>query len=523
MKLPGFLRRKKDQGPLERKITDLSAMVRALRRDRDSFKAAGRDRLTADWPTAPSSISVRLRNDLRSIRAISRKQAIDNPYARRFLQIVVNNIVGPNGIALQSTVKTPDENEPDQFLNAAVEDAWLEWASEPKNCDVEECLDFFDFQRTIISSVAEDGEVFLRCVSGSGQGPFGFRLQLIEPELVDIKYDVNLDDGVVIRGGIEYDRTGRVLAYHVSQPSRVSAIYGQSFVPVRRLRFPADEMEHIFFAEKVGQLRGIPWMAAALYRLAMLDGYDDAAMIAARIGAAKSFFIQGEQYEGDDVEGDIGVDDPEHLPDVIEIEAGVGEKLPPGTTVEPYDPTYPHEQYASFVERALRGVASGLGVGYEGLANDRSNVTFSSIRAGRMEDIDDWKHKQGWLRRRLHGPVFARFIPLAIMAGKLRIAGSSPLEERVDKIIAGARWITRTWDLVEPLKDTKRAILEINERVRSRSQYIRETYGRDPLEVFREIAEEEDRLEAEGISPIQTASPEARELRDYLDEEGEGT
>ena len=107
-------------GGRSRKTNPRRAMVarllrdnRALRRQRDGFKAADRDRLTADWPTAPMSISDRLRANLRSLRAVSRKQAVDNPYAKRFLQMTWNNVVGPNGFVLQSRAKTPDEDELD--------------------------------------------------------------------------------------------------------------------------------------------------------------------------------------------------------------------------------------------------------------------------------------------------------------------------------------------------------------------------------------------------------------------------
>lgn len=475
--------------PRDATIRRLARDLRALRRARDGFKSADRDRLTADWPTAPTAITDRLARDLTQLRAVSRKQAVDNPYAKRFLQLCWNNIIGPNGLTLQSLATNPDETGLDDFLNAAVEDSWRRWGARPRNCDHEERLTWFDFERLVVTGTAEDGEAFLRLVRGRGEGPFGFRLQFIDPQLIDISHNFEFPDGRRVRGGIEYDRFGRVIAYHVGQTGRTTGLYsGNSYVRTAPpLRVPAEQMIHVFFPEKVGQLRGIPWMAASLYRLSMIEGYDDAAMVAARWGASSALFFQGEEYGGDDLDEELSTEtDAEHVAQVLEIEPGVAKQLPLGTTLETYDPSYPHEQYDPFQERALRGAASGLGVGYEGLANDRKGVNFSSIRAGRMEDIDDWKHRQRWLRTALHDPVFGAFVPAAMLTGQLRVAGRVPSDRR-DKIVDGARWIPRVWDLVEPLKDTQRAVLEIQNQLRSRSEYIRTTYARDPDEVFAEI------------------------------------
>lgn len=96
-----------------------------------------------------------------------------------------------------------------------------------------------------------------------------------------------------IRQGIEYNRYGRPMAYHFSSLDERDAYYytinGRGYV-----RVPADEVIHVFRKDMVGQRRGIPWAATALYRLHHLQGFEDAAVQNARASASKMGFIEWE-------------------------------------------------------------------------------------------------------------------------------------------------------------------------------------------------------------------------------------
>ena len=73
-----------------------------------------------------------------------------------------------------------------------------------------------------------------------------------------------------------------------------------------------------------------------------------------------------------------------------DAEAGSFGVLPPGYKFESWDPDYPHQNYENFVKARLRSIASGLGIAYHTLANDLSDVNFSSARAGTLEERDNW-------------------------------------------------------------------------------------------------------------------------------------
>jgi hypothetical protein len=55
---------------------------------------------------------------------------------------------------------------------------------------------------------------------------------------------------------------------------------------------PAEDVMHVFIPEFAEQVRGVPWMYAALLNLVHLGAFEEAAVIAARIGASQMGFIE---------------------------------------------------------------------------------------------------------------------------------------------------------------------------------------------------------------------------------------
>jgi hypothetical protein len=90
------------------------------------FSAARIDRLSADWLATTQSINQELRADLDRLRARGRDLANNNDYARRFVRMCQDNIVGPDGIRLQSRV-TEANGTPDRLAAKAIEAGWQQW------------------------------------------------------------------------------------------------------------------------------------------------------------------------------------------------------------------------------------------------------------------------------------------------------------------------------------------------------------------------------------------------------------
>lgn len=484
-------------GVIDRPPSDME-VLRSMRAEiAGGMKAADTGRLAKSWTTSPIPIDAVLRDGLATVRARAREQALNNDYDNRFDLMVRSNVVGPKGIRLQMQLKTMD-GKVDQLANDAIERAWAEWGR-PENCDVTGEESWTSIQQTFISTVRRDGEGILRFYEGPGAGAFGIGVQLLDPELLDTQYHDDLANGHRIRFGVELDRRDRPVAYHFTDEttSRTGVYaYGYSLGAANaHIRVPRDQVIHGFVRRHVGQKRGIPWSATALFRMKMLEGYEEAAVIAARVGAAKMGFIKSEDGRGLNLPTS-----PTTGAKTMKSKPGSIDELPPNTSFQAWDPAYPHEQFGDFVKSQLRGIASGLGVSYNTLANDLEGVTFSSLRASILEDREVWRTLQTWTADKLLRPTFDRWILWAVMNGKVvdETGGRFPIH-RVEAARRAARFVPRGWAWVDPYKEAKAASEAIANGTGTRSKFIREA-GEDPMETFEEAAFEEKVLAELGIS-----------------------
>lgn len=453
------------------------------------FDAAKSDRLNATWGTTPLTADEIVRRHHRVLVARSREQAANNDYARAFLRMCRQNIVGPLGVQLQAQVKT-DAGKLDSPVNEAIESEFARWAHRD-HCDVTGKQSWVSIQRLCVLSAAKDGEFFLRKIYGRHAGKYGFALQVLDPQRCPVDVSEDLRDGRFLRAGIEFNAYGRPLAYYFSANEGEDYDYstnGRTYV-----RIPADEIIHGYVHDMVGQRRGLPWMATGLFRMRQLNAFEDAAIVNARVGAAKMGFIQWKEGQGP------GIEDDEEI--TIDAEAGVFPVLPQGAELKEWAPMYPSGEFAVFNKAMLRSLASGFGVNYNNLANDLEGVNFSSIRQGTLDEREFWKELQEWLIETLCEPVFEEWLSSALLAGLVKVKGRPLPAERRDQF-AEVTWQPRRWTWIDPRADVDAATEAKNNMLVSPSQIIREQ-GKDPQSVWtehaRDVAAMIEALKAEGI------------------------
>ena len=467
---------------------------------RRGFDSAQGGRLTTDWVTQPTAINYELQKSLNRLKARSRDQSYNNDYFSRFIDMCQKGVIGPHGIMVKpAIVVDSNPNAQDEVANIAVKEAWDDWGQE-RFCDVARQKTWIEMQDLFISTLATDGEVLIRKHVGSDLNPYGFGLQFIDSVLLDVDLNKDFPDGRMIRLGVETDRLGKPLAYFFIDNRNGNSYFSNSR---RHVRIPAEEIIHAFLHRYTAQARGIPWASTALFRMNMLDSYEDAALIAGRVGAAKMGFYEqasGGKWAGDekDDQGEI----------IEEVEAGIFGKLPPGVTLSTFDPTYPHEQFPFFLKAITRGISSGLGVDYNTLANDLEGVTYSSIRSGKLDDWDMWMKIQEWTIGRLIRPVFREFVNMALLASKITTTNGSPLPYAKRDKFQKARYQGRRWPWVDPQKEISANREAVDGCLKSRSQVMRDQ-GHDPEEMFQEIADERATMKKLGL-PIVEKAPEQK-------------
>jgi len=462
---------------------------------RRRFEAAQYNRLTASWNQSVQSINNDLRGDLDALRGRSRDLAKNEPMARKFLSLVEANIVGPNGFSLQSLAA--DGAVPDTWARNAIEAAFADWGR-PGICEPTGRHSFNDLVRQCVRALARDGEILLRIVEGAANA-YGFQVQLLDIERLATWMNRAPAAGQnAIIMGVEIGNSGQPVAYHL-----VVNRYGDDPQARSTQRVDARQIMHLFICDDPEQMRGVPWMHAAMIRMHHMKGYQEAAIIAARVGASKmGFFVnpEGTMEAVKDGEDAAGVP-------FTEVDPGQFGSLPEGWDFKPFNPDYPHQMYGEFIKAAKRDIASALNVAYHALANDLEGVNFSSIRSGTLEERDHWMMKQGWVIDHMLTPIYARWLDNALLASAILLPNGSALPVIKKQKFLAHKFLGRRWQWVDPLKDINASVTALENNLQS-PYTIAAQQGVDVEDVIDDIARFRDYATAKGV-PLPSPQPAA--------------
>jgi lambda family phage portal protein len=456
------------------------------------FAAAETDRMTSGWTNSPMPADQIIRRNWRVLVARSREQSANNDYAKAFKASARRNLIGQKGFTLQA--QASDGDKLDAGANKAIERAWRTWCK-AMNCDVKGRRTLRQIQKAIVNGLCTDGEFMVRMVFGRDAGPWGFALQILDPVLCPVDFDEDRrPGGGFIRAGIEYTKMGRAVAYYFTTLDQSQADYhysGRAFI-----RVPADEIIHWFEEDFVGQKRGLPWMATALLRMRQLGEFEKSALNNAREGANKVGVIEWDEGTGPALDED---DEDEAFDDIeLDSESGVYHQLPAGARLKRVETGYPNGEMAVFSKHMLRGVATGLGVAYNDLANDLEGVNLSSIRHGVLSERDQWIELQESLIEAFALPIYERWLEYSLLKQKITLDNGSPLPASKRSKFMAVTFQARRWQWIDPAKDVKADTDAVDNLFKSRGQVIRER-GRDPREVYAEIAADIAAMREAGI------------------------
>ncbi len=486
-----------------RTLSPASVPGLALGNGHGGFQGAEINRLSMDFVARSTSVDQTLYGDNKRLRARANDLCRNNPFAKKFLAMCSQNIVGTEGIQLQAKVRnaygksTADTDR----INQRIEEEWKRWCRRGRPT-VDGRMSFLDVQRLAIKNCAREGENLLKSVYGLQYNSTGFALQPLDNDQLDDTMMLSGGNGTEIRMGVECDMYRRPLAYHLWQGHPNDILSGRNR---ERVRVPASDIIHTAIWERPGQTRGYTWMSAAILPLNQQGRYEEAVIVAARASAAKFFAIESEVADGmdfsqddDDSEagapGAEGTGTPTHIPDPsvsVGANAGDGFALAPGENLNFIDPRFPTANHEQFMKTMLRSVATGLLTSYPSLANDLEGVNFSSIRAGLLDERDGWRVLQRWFIESFLEPVFSKWLSFALLTVLSDIV-LTPLQ------MEQMTWRARGWPWVDPMKDAQSTILNLGNAM---STYSRElaSQGLDFEEVMQERAAEQAYIKTLGL------------------------
>lgn len=391
---------------------------------------------------------------------VARDMVRNTAFAARVQTVIANNVVG-DGIIPKVTGRSKAARE--SLLRS------VEAHCDTTAIDADGRQNLYGLQRLAMNTVIEAGEVLIRYRPRDlGDGlPLPFQLQILEPDYLDGSRDGTLATGNIVQGGIEFDAIGRRVAYYLFTEHPGSNL--------RRLRFesrriPADLVLHIYRQDRPGQMRGVSWFAPIALRLQDFADGQDAHLVRQKIAACFAAFRVAPDAEFEAADAT----DPASLGKII---PGRIQNLQPGEDIRFGTPPQVGG-VDEFYRWVMRAVSADVGITYEALTNDFSNVNFSSARMGRMEmdrNVSSWQ----WL---MMVPQMMHPVGRWIVDGWRLMSGAR-------SAAVGLDWVPPPRVIVDPTRE----ILAMADQVRagfvSRSEMIRRL-GYDPERVLEEIIAE---------------------------------
>lgn len=408
----------------------------------------------------------------------------NNGYAANAVESWAANAVG-DGIKPNSQIRVASRKR-------ALQQLWLDWTDE---ADAEGLTDFYGLQRRAAREVFVAGEVFVRFRARRPQDGLSvpFQIQLLPSEMLPMDKNELLPSGGEIRQGIEFDLIGRRVAYHFYKrhPGDMTM---RGIAAGETVRVPAEDVVHILDPVEAGQLRGVSRFSPAIVKLFLLDQYDDAELDRKKVAALYALFVtSGLGEDGGPISG-VGKDDDVE-PDALELSPGTILRLEPGEDVKASDPAESGSTYEPFQYRTLLQVGAALGIPYGYLTGDSAKGNFSNSRLILMEfrrRVASFQHSV--LVFQMCRAIWARFIDTAVLSGAISMPGFEA--KRRDYLRCA--WLPPRWDWVDPQKDIRAELDQIEAGLKSRSQAISER-GYDAEQLDAEIAEDRKREQRLGL------------------------
>jgi len=467
----------------------LKQFTRRLFGQTPTYDGVGGGRRSLAWSVGnPGAIAALLYSQT-ELRAKSRDLVRRNAWANAALESYVANAIG-TGIKPQSMVR-------DASLRESIQSLWRDWTVDADSAGL---TDFYGLQALACRAMLEGGEslVRLRYRRPEDGLAVALQIQVLEPEHLPVTMNTTADNGNLIRAGIEFDRLGRRVAYHLyrSHPEDGALAPMSSSGGMQTVRVSAAEILHLFRPLRPGQIRGEPWLARALVKLNELDQYDDAELVRKKTAAMFAGFVTRLAPE-DNLLGE-GLANANGMA-LAGLEPGTMQILEPGEDIKFSQPADVGGSYSEFLRMQFRAVAAAMGVTYEQLTGDLSMVNYSSIRAGLLEfrrRVEALQH--GVIVHQLCRPIWQAFVEQAVLEGALALPGYARGGTAKRREYLAVKWIPQGWQWVDPLKEADAMKAAIRSGLMSRSEAI-SANGYDAEDVDREIAADNARADALGL------------------------
>lgn len=462
-----------------------AAMTNALVRGYRSARGGTATKFGGSNGSADSELS----HDLPTLRARSREIDRDNPIGSGLHESFVTNVIG-TGLRPQAL----NEGERGKRINKAMEAIWKERSDTLfPGSDVEQG----EAQQVILRSGLGDGDVLVKEAKMNSRPDEPVWFEIVEADRLSTPLDRKpADPQGEIRDGVEKNRYGHVLAYHVLRGHPGELGTGKVTDQFTHERVPASSAVLLRLVRRPGQTRGEPQFHAIMQDLLDLDLLLQASLKRVQLAAMVALVIKSQVPLETLLDGMGAQSRPPATEKFNQIdhdfEQGMVFGLQPNEDITTVLPNFPTPELGPFIIMLARRVGAALGVSWQIVLKDFSESTYSSARTDLLEARRPYIILRNWFGRKCMTWLWTAVMRDARLRGELALRGVS------DEEIAAVKWIGDSWPWVDPKNEVLAAQVELSFGGKTLEQYWL-SRGDDPDEMREALRAQKQFLEEIGL------------------------
>ncbi|HHA2249985.1 TPA: phage portal protein [Enterobacter ludwigii] len=442
----------------------------------------------------------------------------NNGYAANAIQLHQDHIVGSFfRLSHRPSWRYLGITEDDaRAFSREVEAAWKEFAED--DCcyiDVERKRTFTMMIREGVAMHAFNGEACVQATwDSSASRLFRTQFKMVSPKR--ISNPGNTGDTRNCRAGVVINNAGAALGYHVSEDSYPGwGAQKWTYVP-RELASGRASFIHIFEPVEDGQTRGANVFYSVMEQMKMLDTLQNTQLQSAIVKAMYAATIESELDTQTAMDFILGSDSKEQqskltgwLGEIASYYSAApvrlgGAKVPhlmPGDSLNLQSAQDTDNGFSVFEQSLLRYISAGLGVSYEQLSRNYSQMSYSTARASANESWAFFMGRRRFIAARQASQMFLCWLEEAIV----RRVVTLPAKARFSFPEARSAWGNCDWIgsgrmAIDGLKEVQEAVMLIEAGL---STYEKECAkrGDDYQEIFAQQVRETMERRAAGLTP----------------------
>jgi len=451
------------------------------------------------WLYKSGSAKEDIEENLYTLRQRSRDLYMGVPLATGALKTMRTNVVGA-GLALKSQIDYEYlglTEEQAQKIESDIEREFALWA-ESEACDIERIDNFYELQQLAFINWLLSGDVIVLLPTTQRVGsPYDLRIRLVEADRICDPKDKRGKD---IVGGVEMNKNGEVVAYHIKNTHPLSENWSseESWVRVEAFGKLTGRRNalHVMSRERIGQRRGVPFLAPVIETIKQLGRYTEAEIDAAVVSGLFAVFIQKSEMSGDDAALGEVIPASQQVdagdPNSIELGSGSIIDLEEGETANAVSPGRPNANFEGFFTAVTRQIGSALEIPYEVLIKHFTS-SYSAARGALLEFWKSVKMHRKWLINDFCMPVFEEWLAEAVAKGRINAPGFFN-DPAIRKAYSEAEFNGPAQGLLNPVQEVTAAERRVQNGFSTRDREAQEQSGSDFYKNVRQRKREETLL-----------------------------